>query len=144
MLGASLSLDGLTWHLTQYNGQGLDHSIVHKKYSQCNINALNMTSQGATRCGRKILDIYGFWSSEVCAMLFQACIELRLWKFNFNTEVRGCRYESTQSSKERLGVDMIEFTIITIQQVVMFSYNKIFSYSGKAWKNIIKTVWFLL
>jgi hypothetical protein len=90
-----------------------------------------MTSQGATRCGRKILYIHGFWSSEVCVMLFQACIELRVWKFNFNTEVRGCRYESTQSSKERLGVDMIEFTIITIQQVVMFSY------SGKAWKKQI-------
>lgn len=24
---------GLTWHLTQQNGQGLDHSIVHKKKS---------------------------------------------------------------------------------------------------------------
>jgi hypothetical protein len=77
-------------------------------------------------------------------MLFQACIELRVWKFNFNTEVRGCRYESTQSSKERLGVDMIEFTIITIQQVVMFSYNKMSVIVGKSEKNITKAVWFLL
>lgn len=70
--------------------------------------------------------IFMDFEAQKCVMLFQACIELR--KFNFNTEVRGCRYESTQSSKERLGVDMIEFTIITIQQVVMFSY------SGKAYK----------
>ncbi len=76
--------------------------------------------------------IFMDFEAQKCAMLFQACIELRVWKFNFNTEVRGCRYESTQSSKERLGVDMIAFTIITIQQVVMFSYNKMFSYSGKA------------
>ncbi len=39
MLGAHLACPSeLAWHLTQHNGQGLDHSIVHKELVDCGYN----------------------------------------------------------------------------------------------------------
>ncbi len=63
-------------------------------------------------------------------VLFQACIELGVRKFNVNTEVRGAYMKALKAPKKDL-VDMMEFAKITMQEVIIDKIH-MFGSSGKA------------
>ncbi len=67
----------------------------------------------------------------MCVLIvFQACIELGVRKFNVNTEVRGAYMKALKAPKKDL-VDMMESAKIAMQEVIIDKI-RMFSSSGKA------------